>query len=235
MTAVARKPRGVRRRRIETVVRDKDLVARRHEEIFGGEPRLHLARLPPRHGAPDRAGGRAEPRGPVRLHQDQGGHALPGVREADGGAARQYSPGHPRRHRRSRGADARGPLTVGPLPTSPQRYQDAVLLMYQETKSLGPRSLQLPSSTRRRGTCSSSSKSCRGATTAASSRARPAARRRHHRLLVCSIVALRRWNLRRRFPSEEIRDGLVAFILRALASLTFLKRSHHASAPVARA
>jgi hypothetical protein len=47
-----------------------------------------------------------------------------------------------------------------------------------------------------------------------------------------SIVALRRSDLRRRSAPGEIGDGMVAFILRALA---FPEGGHHASAPVARA
>jgi AcrR family transcriptional regulator len=44
VTAVARKHRGARRRRIETVVRDKDLVAQRHEEIVRAASRVFMSR-----------------------------------------------------------------------------------------------------------------------------------------------------------------------------------------------
>jgi hypothetical protein len=35
---------------------------------------------------------------------------------------------------------------------------------------------------------------------------------------LCSILALRRWNLRRRFSSDEAREGMIAFMLRGLGA-----------------
>jgi AcrR family transcriptional regulator len=111
-----------------------------------------------------------------------------------------------------------------------ERYQDAVLLMYQESKSLGPRSLHAVLDTEAGHVQFFEQILRRG-------------QERHvfagdPRLaadiiaFTCSIVALRRWNLRRRFAPGEIGDGLVAFILRALG---VPEGGHHARAPVARA
>ena len=49
--------------------------------------------------------------------------------------------------------------------------------------------------------------------------------------VLCSLVALRRWNLRQRFAGEDVREGLAAYILRALG---VREGGTHARAQVAR-
>jgi TetR/AcrR family transcriptional regulator, cholesterol catabolism regulator len=227
VTAAARTPRAARRRRIETVVRDKDLVARRHEEIFRAASRVFISR--------------GYHRATVREIAREAGLSLGGLYAyiktkedmlylvfekltADLRAnIRQAIDGID-----DPAAQMRAALTADL--TTIERYQDAVLLMYQETKSLGPRSLhavldkeagyvqffeQILQEGHDRRVFTGDPRLAADIIA-----------------FVCSIVALRRWNLRRRFAPEEIRDGLVAFILRALG---VPERSHHASAPVARA
>ncbi len=95
-----------------------------------------------------------------------------------------------------------------------EQYQDEILLMYQESKSLDRESLHavlsreaeyvkffedILSAGYARGVFKSDPRLSADVIA-----------------YLCSILALRRWNLRRRFPSDEILDGLIAFILRGL-------------------
>jgi AcrR family transcriptional regulator len=95
-----------------------------------------------------------------------------------------------------------------------ERYQDEILLMYQETKSLDRESLhhvlsgeagyvqffeEILEAGYRRGVFAGDPRLSADIIT-----------------YLCSLVALRRWNVRRRFRSEQVRDGLVAFVLRGL-------------------
>src|SRR3990172_4751052 len=95
-----------------------------------------------------------------------------------------------------------------------QRYQDEVLLMYQETKSLSRESLV--SVLRREAEyIRFFEEILREGFDRGSFRGDP-------RLsadiitFLCSIVAVRRWNLRRQFTPEQTIDGVVDFILRGL-------------------
>ena len=230
MTSVVRKPRGVRRRRIETVVRDKDLVARRHEEIFRAASRVFISR--------------GYHRATVREIAREAGLSLGGLyayiktKEDMLYLVFEKLTAELRANIRQAidgiddpAAQMRAALTADL--TTIARYQDAVLLMYQETKSLGPRSLHAVLD-KEAGYVQFFEQILQEGYDRRVFTGDP-------RLaadiiaFVCSIVALRRWNLRRRFPPEEIRDGLVAFILRALGIPDVPERSHHASAPVARA
>jgi AcrR family transcriptional regulator len=97
-----------------------------------------------------------------------------------------------------------------------ERYQDEILLMYHETKSLDRDSLRHVLAREadyvrffedilrvgyERGIFKGDPRVSADIIT-----------------YLCSVVALRRWNLRQRFTSEEIREGLVAFILRGLGA-----------------
>jgi AcrR family transcriptional regulator len=94
------------------------------------------------------------------------------------------------------------------------QYQDEILLMYQETKSLDRESLHAVLSREAEyvGFFEDILKAgyARGVF------------RGDPRLsadviaYLCSILALRRWNLRRRFTSDEVLEGVIAFILRGL-------------------
>jgi AcrR family transcriptional regulator len=95
-----------------------------------------------------------------------------------------------------------------------KRYEDGVLLMYQETKSLDQESLHhvlageasyvkffedILDAGYRQGVFKGEPRLSDDVIT-----------------YLCSLIALRRWNLRRRFTSDEAIDGLIAFILRGL-------------------
>jgi AcrR family transcriptional regulator len=95
-----------------------------------------------------------------------------------------------------------------------KRYEDGVLLMYQETKSLDQESLHhvlageasyvkffedILDAGYRQGVFKGEPRLSADVIT-----------------YLCSLIALRRWNLRRRFTSDEAIDGLIAFILRGL-------------------
>jgi AcrR family transcriptional regulator len=95
-----------------------------------------------------------------------------------------------------------------------KRYEDGVLLMYQETKSLDPESLHhvlageasyvkffedILDAGYRQGVFKGEPRLSADVIT-----------------YLCSLIALRRWNLRRRFTPDEAIDGLIAFILRGL-------------------
>ncbi|MBI2168051.1 MAG: TetR family transcriptional regulator, partial [Actinobacteria bacterium] len=95
-----------------------------------------------------------------------------------------------------------------------ETYQDEILLMYQETKSLGRAS--------RRAVLSREAEYvaffeeilrdgyARGVFKGDPRLAADAV------AYVCSIIALRRWSLNSRFAPEQVREGLISFILRGL-------------------
>lgn len=95
-----------------------------------------------------------------------------------------------------------------------EQYQDKILLMYQESKSLDRESLH--------AVLSREAEYVKFFEDILSAGYARGVFKGDPRLsadviaYLCSILALRRWNLRRRFPSDEILDGLIAFILRGL-------------------
>lgn len=95
-----------------------------------------------------------------------------------------------------------------------EQYQDEILLMYQESKSLDRESLH--------AVLSREAEYVKFFEDILSSGYARGVFKGDPRLsadviaYLCSILALRRWNLRRRFASDEILDGLIAFILRGL-------------------
>ena len=95
-----------------------------------------------------------------------------------------------------------------------ERYQDEILLMYQETKSLDRDSLHhvlageadyvkffedLLETGYQQGVFQGDPRLSADIIT-----------------YLCSLVALRRWNLRRRFAPDDAVEGLIAFVLRGL-------------------
>jgi AcrR family transcriptional regulator len=198
-------------RRIETVVRDEGLVAQRHEEIFRGASRVFISR--------------GYHQATVREIAEEAGLSLGGlysyVRTKEDILYlvfdRLTTTLRESMRRAIEGVDdpvdqIRAALRAD-LETT-ERYQDEILLMYQETKSLGPESRRavlrreadyvrffedILRAGHERGAFRGDP--CLGADLIA---------------YLCSVIALRRWNLRTRFAPEAVREELIAFVLRAL-------------------
>jgi AcrR family transcriptional regulator len=199
------------RRPIATVVQDKDLVAQRHDEIFRAASRVFISHG--YHAATVRQIAR-------EAHLSLGGlYAYIRTKEdilylvfdklttTLRDAMRRAIEGVDdpvERIRRALHAD---------LQTT-EKYQDEILLMYQETKSLDRAS--------RRAVLSREADYvgffedilrdgyARGAFKGDPRLAADAI------AYLCSVIALRRWSLGSRLSLDEVREGLVAFILRGL-------------------
>jgi AcrR family transcriptional regulator len=212
-TRAFERPKRRHRRPIETVVQDKDLVAQRHDEIFRAASRVFISRG--YHTAT------------VREIAQEAGLSLGGlysyIRTKEDILYLVFDKltttlRENMRHAIEGIEDPVGQITAAlraDLKTTEQ-YQDEILLMYQETKSLDRGSQQAVLSREadyvrffedilRAGYE-------RGVFTG------------HPQLsadiiaYLCSILALRRWNLRARFSSAEAQDGLIQFVLRALGA-----------------
>jgi AcrR family transcriptional regulator len=201
------------RRSIETVVQDKALVAQRHDEIFRAASRIFISR------------GYHE--ATVREIAQEAGLSLGGLysyirtkedilylvfdklttslREA--------------MRRAIEGIDdpveqIRAALRAA-LKTTEQ-YQDEILLMYQETKALGGPS--------RRAVLSREADYVKFFEDILRAGYDRGVFRGDPRLsadviaFLCSILALRQWNLRSRFSSDDVHEGLLEFILRGLGA-----------------
>jgi AcrR family transcriptional regulator len=216
-----------RRRPIETVVRDEGLVAQRHEEIFRAASRVFISR--------------GYHQATVREIAEEAGLSLGGlysyVRTKEDILFLVFDKLTTTLRDTMRDAikgiddpveQMRAALRAD-LETT-ERYQDEILLMYQETKALGRASM--------RAVLEREADYVRffeQILEAGYARGRFRGDPRLSADLIsflCSIVALRRWNLRRRFASGEVRDGLIAFMLRALGAG---EGDGDASAPLARA
>ena len=207
------RPKRRHRRPIETVVQDKDLVAQRHDEIFRAASRVFISRG--YHTAT------------VREIAQEAGLSLGGlysyIRTKEDILYLVFDKltttlRENMRHAIEGIEDPVEQITAAlraDLKTTEQ-YQDEILLMYQETKSLDRASQQAVLSREadyvrffedilRAGYE-------RGVFTG------------HPQLsadimgYLGSILALRRWNLRARFSSAEAQDGLIQFVLRALGA-----------------
>jgi len=207
------RPKRRHRRPIETLVQDKDLVAQRHDEIFRAASRVFISRG--YHTAT------------VREIAQEAGLSLGGlysyIRTKEDILYLVFDKltttlRENMRHAIEGIEDPVEQITAAlraDLKTTEQ-YQDEILLMYQETKSLDRASQQAVLSREadyvrffedilRAGYE-------RGVFTG------------HPQLsadiiaYLCSILALRRWNLRTRFSSAEAQDGLIQFVLRALGA-----------------
>lgn len=95
-----------------------------------------------------------------------------------------------------------------------ERYQDEILLMYQETKSLDRDSLHL--------VLAGEAEYVKFFEEILESGYQQGLFKGDPRLsadiitYLCALIVLRRWNLRRRFSAGEAIDGVIAFILRGL-------------------
>ncbi len=211
------KPKGARRhrRRIETVVRDKDLIAQRHEEIFRAASRVFISRG--YHNATVREIAREAKLslGGLYSYIKTKEDILYLVFDKLTTTLRQNM------RRAIEGIEdpveqIRAALRAD-LKTT-EEFQDEILLMYQETKSLGRES--------RGAVLSREADYVKFFEDILRSGYEWGVFKGDPRLAadaiayLCSIIALRRWNLRARFSSEEVREGLVDFILRALGVQT---------------
>jgi AcrR family transcriptional regulator len=216
-----------RRRPIETLVRDAGLVTQRHDEIFRAASKVFISR--------------GYHRATVREIAREAGLSLGGlysyVRTKEDllylvfdkltTTLRQGI-----RHA-IKGIDdpveqMRAALRAD-LETT-ERYQDEILLMYQETKSLDPASMRavlereadyvrffedILRSGYERGVFTGDPRLSADLIS-----------------FLCSVVGLRRWSLGRRFTAAYVQDGLIAFILRGLG---VPEGDHHAGSEMARA
>lgn len=200
-----------RTRAIATVVRDQGLVAQRHEEIFRAASRVFISR--------------GYHRATVREIADEAGLSLGGlysyVRTKEDILYLVFDRLTTALRENIREAitslddpaeQMRAALRAN-LETT-ERYQDGILLMYQETKSLDDVAKRAVLA-READYVAFFEEILRAGYDRGVFRGDP-------RLsadviaYLCSILALRRWSLGRRFAPEEVREGLVAFVLRAL-------------------
>ena len=213
MMAAPRSPAARPRRSIETIVQDKDLVARRHDEIFRAASRIFISRG--YHAAT------------VREIAQEAGLSLGGlysyIRTKEDILYlvfdRITTSLREAMRRAIEGIDdpveqIRAALRAD-LKTTEQ-YQDEILLMYQETKSLGRPS--------RRAVLSREADYVKFFEDILRAGHGRGVFRGDPQLsadviaYLCSILALRRWNLRHRFSSDGVQEGLIEFILRGLGA-----------------
>ncbi len=214
------------RRSIETVVRNRELVAQRHEEIFKAASRVFISR--------------GYHRATVREIAEEAGLSLGSlysyIRSKEDILYLVFDKLTTTLRENIRKAldgmeDPVEQITAAfraDLGTTEQ-YQDEILLMYQETKSLDQESLHAVLSREaeyvrffedilrlgyERGVFKGDPRLSADIIT-----------------YLCSILALRRWNLRRRFSSDEAIEGMIAFMLRGLG---VGERTGNESASVAR-
>lgn len=200
-------------RRIATVVRDPALIERRHEQIFRAASRIFISRG--YHAATVREIAREAGLSLGSLYsyirtkedilflvfQKLTNTLRENIRRAIAGIDDPVE-------------QVRAALRAD-LETT-ERFQDEILLMYQETKSLDRDSLRHVLA-READYVRFFEDIVRAGYERGIFKGDPRVSADIIAYL-CSLVALRRWNLRQRFTSEEIRDGLVAFILRGLGA-----------------
>jgi AcrR family transcriptional regulator len=206
----ARRP-AARPRRITTIVQDQALVERRHEQIFRAASRIFISRG--YHAATVREIAReaglslGSLYSYIRTKEDILFLVFQKLTNTLRENIRQAIEGIDDPVEQMRAA------LRADLETT-ERYQDEILLMYQETKSLDRESLhhvlageadyvrffeEILRAGYERGGFRGDPRLTADVIT-----------------YLCSLVALRRWNLRQRFSREEIAEGLVSFILGGL-------------------
>ena len=201
----------MRRRPIETVVRDMGLVAQRHDEIFRAASKVFISRGYHQATVREIAREAGLSLGGLYSYVRTKGDILYLVFDNLTTTLRESI-----RHA-IEGIDdpvdqMRAALRAG-LETT-ERYHDEILLLYQETKSLDRASMRtvlereadyvrffedILRSGYERGVFVGNPRLSADLIS-----------------FLCSVVGLRRWSLRRRFPPGVVRDGLIAFILRGL-------------------
>jgi AcrR family transcriptional regulator len=207
--------RPVRRRSINTVVQDRDLVQRRREQIFRAATRVFISRgyheATVREIAEEAGLSLGSLYSYIRTKED----ILYLVFERLTSVLREdiqlAMAGITDPVKQIQAALRANLATIW-------RYQDEVLLMYQETKSLDQNSLHhvlaaeagyvkffedILESGYRHGLFKGEPRLSADIIT-----------------YLCALVALRRWNLRRRFAVDVTTDGLIAFIMRGLGIST---------------
>ncbi len=207
------RPKRRHRRPIETLVQDKDLVAQRHDEIFRAASRVFISRgyhtATVREIAQEAGLSLGGLYSYIRTKEDilylvfdkltttlreNMRHAIEGIEDP----VEQIT------------AALRADLTTT------EQYQDEILLMYQETKSLDRAS--------QHAVLSREADYVRFFEDILRAGYERGVFTGHPQLsadiiaYLCSILALRRWNLRTRFSSAEAQDGLIQFVLRALGA-----------------
>ncbi len=201
------------RRPIESVVQDKGLVAQRHEEIFRAASRIFISRG--YHAAT------------VREIAKEAGLSLGGlysyIRTKEDILYLVFDKLTTALRENMRRAiegieDPAEQIRVAlraDLRTTEQ-YQDEILLMYQETKSLDRASRHAVLG-READYVKFFEDILRGGYEHGVFKGDP---RLSADIIayLCSVVALRRWNLRARFTRDEVQEGLIQFILRALGA-----------------
>lgn len=206
-----RRTTPVKERRIETLIQDQALVQARHEQIFKAASRVFI-----KHGY-DRA--------TVRQIADEAGFSLGSLYTYiktkedilylafDKLTAARRDNIAKATERLADPAERIKAAIRAHLETA-RRYQDEVLLMYQETKSLSPHSM--------RSVLKRESEYIGFFEDVLRDGFEQGVFQGDPRLnadiitFLCSMVALRRWSLRRRVPDDAALDGIVAFILRGL-------------------
>jgi AcrR family transcriptional regulator len=199
------------RRSITTIVRDPDLVHRRHEQIFQAASRVFISRG--YHAATVReiAGEAGLSLGSlysyIRTKEDILYLVFERLTTALREEIRLAVKGISDPVDQMRAALRANIRTI-------ERYQDEILLMYQETKSLDRDSLHhvlageadyvkffedLLETGYQQGVFQGDPRLSADIIT-----------------YLCSLIALRRWNLRRRFAPDDAVEGLIAFVLRGL-------------------
>jgi AcrR family transcriptional regulator len=199
------------RRPIATIVRDPDLVHRRHEQIFRAASRVfvsrgyHLATV--REIAEEAGLSLGSLYSYIRTKEDILYLVFERLTTTLREEIRLATKGIGDPAEQMRAALRANIRTI-------ERYQDEILLMYQETKSLDRDSLhhvlageadyvtffeELLDAGYRKGVFKGDPRLSADIIT-----------------YLCSLIALRRWNLRRRFAPESAVEGLIAFVLRGL-------------------
>ena len=208
---VAAPPPSAARRPIATIVRDPDLVHRRHEQIFRAASRVFISRG--YHAATVReiAGEAGLSLGSlysyIRTKEDILYLVFERLTTALRENIRLAVKGISDPVDQMRAALRANIRTI-------ERYQDEILLMYQETKSLDRDSLHhvlageadyvkffedLLETGYQQGVFQGDPRLSADIIT-----------------YLCSLIALRRWNLRRRFAPDDAVEGVIAFVLRGL-------------------
>lgn len=201
------------RRRITTVVRDKELIAQRHDEIFRAASKVFISR--------------GYHRATVREIAREAGLSLGGlyayIKTKEDILYLVFDKLTTTLRENMRRAidgidDPVEQIRVAlraDLKTT-EEFQDEILLMYQETKSLDRASrhavLAREADYVKFFEAILKSGYERGVFQGDPGLAADCI------AYLCSIVALRRWNLRTRFASAEVQEGLIEFILRALGA-----------------
>jgi AcrR family transcriptional regulator len=207
--AASRSPRM--RRPIATVVQDKDLVAQRHDEIFRAASRVFISRG--YHAATVRAIAREANLSLgglyayIRTKEDILYLVFDRLTTTLRNEMRRAIEGIDDPVERIRAA------LLADMKTT-ETYQDEILLMYQETKSLdrGSRRAVLSREADYVGFFEEILRDgyARGVFKGDPRLAADAI------AYLCSVIALRRWSLKSRLSPDEVREGLIAFILRGL-------------------